>query len=116
MTYRLLAFLDDDSDPPNVREVDALLVDGMSVADRALEDVWIRISLTPDRSALVAEIATPDTMPPMMDTAAVLDKAREVALGSDILDVPGGGDGMIWNDTLPPSAQVIPFTAPPIVH
>lgn len=113
MTYRLFKFLDEDADTPNVTEVEMLTLDGMSVADRMLEDVVFGIRLSEDRSDLVLSVLNPEDLPPLIDLDATLAHAREVALGSDLLGVDGGGEGMVWDDSRPAIAQVMPFKNEP---
>lgn len=117
MTYRLLAFSDIGQEPPEAQDVPALYLDGMLVADRALEDVVFKITLTEDRRDIRAAIATPDTFPPLMDKARTLEAACVAAKGADILETRTGGDGMLWNEAKMPMEQILEFeTAPKILN
>lgn len=113
MTYRLFAFIEETDTQDIVKEVSLLYLDGMLVADRALEDVFFTIALNQDRTDLEIGILNPEDMPDMINVEAVKKKAREMALGSPTLDAPSGGEGMIWNEDLPAEKQICPFETYP---
>jgi len=52
-----------------------------------------------------------------MDKARVLATACDVALGTDIFETDGKGDGFLWDESKAPAEQMLEFdTAPEVLN